>query len=444
MDDAPSSASMPPDFPTLVAQHYPDCDPVAVIGHAGRFAESDDNEVFWHRLVNGQQFIRRFSQQELLDAGLPPSTVSAPNFVGISSVVRDADAFDAELFGYSRQEAESIDPQQRLFLQIAWHALEHAGYAPRGIPHKTGVFGSARVSTYPGKEPLRIAEVAQVKGLQSLMGNHKDYLATRVAYKLNLRGPAISVQTACSSSLVAVHMACESLRAGECDMALAGGVAVSFPQQAGYLHQPGMIFSPDGLCRPFDAEAQGTFGGNGVGAVVLRRLADALRDGAPIVAVVLGSAINNDGGRKIGYTAPSVAGQSEVIREAMALAGVESQQIGLIEAHGTATPLGDPIEVEALRCVFHRRGDGPPCALGSVKSNLGHLDTAAGIASLLKAVLAVERATSVGLRWPSKRIAALHRLPIRSVLASRCALRCAPMAARSLRHLIRDATLAVE
>src|SRR6218665_42216 len=394
MDDAPSSASMPPDFPTLVAQHYPDCDPVAVIGHAGRFAESDDNEVFWHRLVNGQQFIRRFSQQELLDAGLPPSTVSAPNFVGISSVVRDADAFDAELFGYSRQETQSIDPQQRLFLQIAWHALEHAGYAPRGIPHKTGVFGSARVSTYPGKEPLRIAEVAQVKGLQSLMGNHKDYLATRVAYKLNLRGPAISVQTACSSSLVAVHMACESLRAGECDMALAGGVAVSFPQQAGYLHQPGMIFSPDGLCRPFDAEAQGTFGGNGVGAVVLRRLADALRDGDPIVAVVLGSAINNDGGRKVGYTAPSVAGQSEVIREAMALAGVESQQIGLIEAHGTATPLGDPIEVEALRCVFHRRGDGPPCALGSVKSNLGHLDTAAGIASLLKAVLAVERATS--------------------------------------------------
>src|SRR6218665_2617295 len=205
MDDAPSSASMPPDFPTLVAQHYPDCDPVAVIGHAGRFAESDDNEVFWHRLVNGQQFIRRFSQQELLDAGLPPSTVSAPTF-------------DAELFGYSRQEAESIGPQQRLFLQIAWHALEHAGYAPRGIPHKTGVFGSARVSTYPGKEPLRIAEVAQVKGLQSLMGNDKDYVATRVAYKLNLRGPAISVQTACSSSLVAVHMACESLRAGECDM----------------------------------------------------------------------------------------------------------------------------------------------------------------------------------------------------------------------------------
>ncbi|CAD0330451.1 type I polyketide synthase [Xanthomonas hortorum] len=391
MDDA-SPRNAQPDFRALVTQHYPGCDPVAVIGHAGRFADAPDNEALWHNLVNGQACSHHFSRQQLLDAGLPASTVDAPNFVGVGSVVADADAFDADLFGYSRQEAESIDPQQRLFLQIAWHALEHAGYAPRQVPHKTGVFGSARVSTYPGKEPLRIAEVAQVKRLQSLMGNDKDYVATRAAYKLNLHGPAISVQTACSSSLVAVHMACESLRAGECDMAVAGGVAVSFPQHSGYLHQPGMIFSPDGLCRPFDAQAQGTFGGNGAGAVVLRRLADALRDGDPIVAVVLGSAVNNDGGRKVGYTAPSVAGQSEVIREAMTLAGVESRQIGLIEAHGTATPLGDPIEVEALRAVFHGRDDGPACALGSVKSNLGHLDTAAGIASLLKAVLAVERA----------------------------------------------------
>lgn len=382
-----------PDFDALVARHYPDCEPVAVIGHSCRFPESDDCEAFWRNLVEGRELSRRFSRQELLDAGLPAATVDAPNFVGVGTVVRDADAFDAELFGYSRQEAESIDPQQRLFLHIVWHALEHAGYAPRDVPHKTGVFGSARISTYPGREPLRIAEVAQVKGLQSLMGNDKDYVATRVAYKLNLRGPAITVQTACSSSLVAVHMACESLRAGECDMAVAGAVAISFPQQAGYLHQPGMIFSTDGRCRPFDAQAQGTFAGNGIGAVVLRRLADALRDGDPIIAVVLGSAINNDGAQKVGYTAPSVAGQREVIREAMALAGVLRGQIGLIEAHGTGTPLGDPIEVEALRAVFHRRGDGPPCALGSVKSNMGHLDTAAGIASLLKAILAVERGT---------------------------------------------------
>lgn len=393
MDEPRPHSRALPDFEALLARHYPDCEPVAVIGHACRFPESDDSEAFWRNLVDGRECSRRFSRQELLDAGMPAETVDAPNFVPVGTVVPDADAFDAGLFGYSRQEAESIDPQQRLFLQIVWHALEHAGYAPRSVPHKTGVFGSARISTYPGREPLRIAEVAQVRGLQSLMGNDKDYLSSRAAYKLDLRGPAISVQTACSSSLVAVHMACESLRAGECDMAVAGGVAVSFPQQAGYLHQPGMIFSPDGRCRPFDAEAQGTFAGNGVGAVVLRRLADALRDGDPITAVVLGSALNNDGAQKVGYTAPSVAGQRDVIREAMSLAGVVSGQVGLVEAHGTATPLGDPIEVEALRAVFHRRGDGPPCALGSVKSNLGHLDTAAGIASLLKAALAVERAT---------------------------------------------------
>jgi yersiniabactin nonribosomal peptide/polyketide synthase len=229
--------------------------------------------------------------------------------------------------------------------------------------------------------------------MQSLLGNDKDYVATRVAYKLNLQGPALSVQTACSSSLVAVHLACESLRSGESDMAIAGGVALSFPLQAGYIHQPGMIFSADGHCRPFDAEAQGTFPGHGVGAVVLRRLGDAIADGNPIIALLPGSAINNDGERKVGYTAPSVAGQRAVIEEAMLLAGINSRQIGLVEAHGTATPLGDPIEVEALCQAFQtEEGRSTKCSLGSVKSNLGHLDTAAGMASLLKAILAVEHA----------------------------------------------------
>ncbi|WP_342310532.1 beta-ketoacyl synthase N-terminal-like domain-containing protein [Burkholderia pyrrocinia] len=391
MDNTPTSSRVPDRLDALLAMHYPNCEPIAVIGHACRFPEADDSEEFWHNLLAGRDCSSRFTRDELLDAGLDAATVDAPNFVNVGTVVRDADAFDAALFGYSRQEAESIDPQQRLFLQIAWHALEHAGYAPRDVPHRTGVFGAARVSTYPGKVPLRIAEVAQVAGLQSLMGNDKDYVATRVAYKLNLRGPALAVQTACSSSLVAAHLACESLRTGECDMAIAGGAAVSFPQHAGYLHQPGMIFSPDGRCRPFDADAQGTFAGNGVGAVVLRRLRDALRDGDPVVAVLLGSAINNDGDRKAGYTAPSVAGQRDAIRDALMLADIDSTQVGLVEAHGTGTPLGDPIEVDALRGVFHRPGEGPQCALGSVKGNLGHLDTAAGIASLLKAVLAVER-----------------------------------------------------
>ncbi|WP_207004251.1 type I polyketide synthase [Trinickia mobilis] len=396
--DSPASHALPADsadaIESLIARHYPDCEPIAVVGLACRFPEAGDSEAFWRNLVEGRDCARRFTRQALLDAGLDAAMLDAPNFVNAGAVLDDADAFDAALFGYSRQEAELLDPQQRLFLQTVWHSLEHAGYAPREVPHKTGVFGAARISTYPGREPVRVTEVGRVSGLQSLMGNDKDYLATRAAYKLNLRGPALTVQTACSSSLVAVHMACESLRAGDCEMAVAGGVAVSFPQQAGYLHQPGMIFSPDGRCRPFDADAGGTFIGNGVGVVALRRLADALADGDPVVAVLRGSALNNDGSQKVGYTAPSVAGQRDAIREAMRLAGVRADEIGLIEAHGTGTPLGDPIEVEALNDVFRdacTEHPGLRCALGSVKSNLGHLDTAAGIASLIKAVLAVER-----------------------------------------------------
>jgi len=377
----------------LLSRHYPDSEPIAVIGYACRFPEAEDSDAYWANLVAGRECGRRFSRQELLEAGISASVIDDPAYVPRGTVVADAGSFDAELFGYSRQEAESIDPQQRLFLQIAWHALEHAGYAPKLVPHKTGVFGAGRISTYPGREAINIAKVAHVHGLQSLMGNDKDYVATRVAHKLDLRGPVVMVQTACSSSLVATHMACESLRSGECDMAIAGGVAVSFPQVSGYLYQRDMIFSPDGYCRPFDAQARGTYAGNGVAVVVLRRLSDALRDGDPAAAVVLGSAINNDGGRKVGYTAPSVAGQREVIIDAWGLAGVRSQQIGMIEAHGTATPLGDSIELQALHAVFHAPGQGPTCALGSVKSNMGHLDTAAGIASLLKSVLAVERGT---------------------------------------------------
>ncbi|MBI6855834.1 alpha/beta fold hydrolase [Pseudomonas cichorii] len=370
-------------------EFYGTSEPIAVIGLACRFPGASDSTEYWQNLLEGRECSRRFSREELLAAGLDPALIDNPDFVNVASTIDNPDRFDAALFGYSRQEAESIDPQQRLFLQTVWHALEHAGFAPRDVPHKTGVFASGRMSTYPGRENIRVTEVAQVKGLQALMGNDKDYLASRAAYKLNLRGPAMTVQTACSSSLVAVHMACESLRSGECSMAVAGGVAVSFPQQAGYLYQPGMIFSPDGRCRPFDASAQGTFAGNGVGAVTLRRLEDALRDGDPVLAVLRGSAINNDGHHKVGYTAPSVVGQREVISDALLLADIECSSIGMIEAHGTGTPLGDPIEVQALRDVFAQRSDIGGCALGSVKGNLGHLDTAAGIASLIKTVLAV-------------------------------------------------------
>uniref|UniRef100_UPI0030F42C6E type I polyketide synthase n=1 Tax=Xenorhabdus thailandensis TaxID=3136255 RepID=UPI0030F42C6E len=375
---------------TNLTPHYDNCDPIAVIGLACRFPQAPNSDTFWHNLQQGVECTTTLSRQALLDAGIPPEVIDSENFVNQAAILENAEQFDATLFGYSRQEAEMLDPQQRLFLQTAWHALEHAGYAPRNIALKTGVFGSSRISTWPSWSQFAMTDVGKVKGLQALMSNDKDYLATRTAYKLNLKGPALTVQTACSSSLVAVHMACENLRSGECDMALAGGVAVSFPQESGYLYQPGMIFSPDGHCRPFDSQANGTYGGNGVGVVALKRLSDALRDGDPIMAVLRGSAINNDGNEKVGFTAPSVNGQRRVISEALQLADVSIDDIGMIEAHGTGTPLGDPIEVDALRTVFSdRSGAVPPCYLGSVKSNIGHLDTAAGIASLIKAVLSV-------------------------------------------------------
>ncbi|WP_019448446.1 type I polyketide synthase [Cupriavidus sp. BIS7] len=367
---------------------------IAVVGLACRFPASPNADAYWRNLLDGRDCSRRIDRATLCAAGVSPALADDPDYVPVAATIEAADQFDAPLFGYSRADAESLDPQQRLFLQAAWHALEHAGYAPRHVPHRTGVFAACRMSTYPALQAFRDAGPSQVRGIQSLLGNDKDYLATRTAYKLGLTGPALTVQTACSSSLVAVHLACESLRSGECDMALAGGVAVSFPMEAGYLYQPGMIFSPDGTCRPFDAAAQGTYAGHGLGIVVLRRLEDAMRDGDTVMAVLRGSAINNDGERKVGYTAPSVAGQHEVIREAMSVAGIAADDVDLIEAHGTATPLGDPIEIEALRGALAARDPSAPrCRIGSVKGNLGHLDTAAGIASLIKTVLAVHHGT---------------------------------------------------
>jgi len=383
MDKPFINQSAPQTLEDAIQEHYGDCDPIAVIGYACRLADAPDSEAFWDLIIS--------DEKPSLPPLQPDAAISAPNYVKLRGSIADVEAFDAAFFGYSPQEAELIDPQQRLFLESVWHAIEHGGYAPREISFRTGIYGATRVSTYPGQRRIDPLEAGQVKSLQSLMGNDKDYLATRVAYKLNLSGPALTVQTACSSSLVAVHLACESLRAGECDMAVAGGVAISFPQPGGYLHQPGMIFSPDGKCRPFDRNANGTFPGHGVASVTLRRLSDALRDGDPVIAVIRGNAVNNDGAAKAGFTAPSVSGQKRVIREAMAVAGLSPDHIGLIEAHGTATPLGDPIEVQALREVFGVRQDGSRCALGSVKGDLGHLDTAAGIVSFLKAVMCVAR-----------------------------------------------------
>ncbi|MBX2808518.1 MAG: polyketide synthase, partial [Cellvibrionaceae bacterium] len=382
-------------------EYYGNADPIAVIGMACRFPKAPDLEAYWKILSGGQFCGSEFFPQELIAAGVSEATINQDNFVPRAAVIERPDYFDANLFGYSRQEAESIDPQQRLFLQMVWHALEHAGYAPGNVKHKTGVYGTSRISTYPSLANFSVTEVGQVKGMQALLGNDKDYLATRVAHRFNLHGPALTVQTACSSSLVAVHMACESLRGGECDMAIAGGAAISFPQNAGYRYQAGMVFSPDGFCRPFSDQAQGTFGGNGVAAIVLKRLDDALKDGDPVVAVLRGSAINNDGNDKVGFTAPSMRGQQQVIHDALQLADIDPGEVGMVEAHGTGTTLGDPIEIAALQKAygsFSRNNQKSrsnsttkksPCFIGSVKSNLGHLDTAAGIASLIKTILAV-------------------------------------------------------
>ncbi len=363
---------------------------IAVIGLAGRFPGTEGIEPYWESLAAGREGITFFSEEELRSAGAPASLLADPAYVRARGLLAGADLFDAAFFGLSPREADVLDPQHRLLLECAWQALERAGYDPRRYPGLVGVFAGAGSNTYLLFNLARNRKVVDAVGFyQAMLGSDGDFLATRISYKLGLKGPSLTVQTACSTSLVAVHLACRALLAGECDMALAGGVRVSVPQRAGYLHQPGGIFSPDGHCRPFDAAAQGCLDGDGVGIVVLKRLDEAVADGDHVQAVILGSAINNDGSDKVGYTAPSEEGQAEVIALAQALAGVDASTIDYVEAHGTATPMGDPIEVAALRQVFAGIAQ-RSCALGSVKSNIGHLDAAAGIASLIKAVLALE------------------------------------------------------
>jgi len=368
---------------------------VAVIGMAGHFPRARDLAELWQRLRAGEELISYFSREELAEAGVDPGLLRRPAYVPAKAMLPDIDRFDAAFFGFSPREAEIIDPQQRLFLEAAWEALEDAGYDPRRPGGRVGVFAGQSLNTYLLWNVYPNTRLVESVGLfQAFLAADKDFLATRTSYKLGLKGPSVTVQTACSTSLVAVHMACRSLLGGECEMALAGGVGVSVPVKSGYLYQQGGIASPDGHCRPFDSAAQGTVPGNGLGIVVLKRLADAVRDGDSVRAVILGSAINNDGADKVGFTAPSVDGQVEVISEALARAGVGAETVAYVEAHGTGTPLGDPIEVAALRQVFAAAapaGAAPASvALGSIKSNLGHLDAAAGIAGLLKAVLALE------------------------------------------------------
>ncbi|MEU7894919.1 amino acid adenylation domain-containing protein [Nonomuraea sp. NPDC049152] len=362
---------------------------VAVVGMALRVPGADTPDAFWRNLRDGVESITTFTDEELLDAGISPDEAARPDYVRRLGVVQDMEGFDAALFGFSRREAQMLDPQHRLLLECAWEALEHAG-SPSGTADKvTGVYAGVGESAYLHHNLLPNGDlVARVGAFQTSIGNDKDFVPTRISYKLDLRGPSVSVQTGCSTSLVAVHMACQALGSGECDVALAGGATV-IPQRRGYLHEKGGIKSPDGRCRAFDAAADGTVAGSGAAVVVLKRLDDALADGDVIHAVIRGSAVNNDGARKVGFTAPSVEGQADVIAEALAVADVDPSTITYVEAHGTGTVLGDPIEVAALKSVF---GGGPVgrCALGSVKTNIGHLDTAAGAAGLIKTVLALK------------------------------------------------------
>ncbi|HCE72757.1 MAG TPA: beta-ketoacyl synthase, partial [Ruegeria sp.] len=364
---------------------------VAIIGITGRFPDARDVAAFWQNLVAGVRSIRSFTDAELLAAGVDPEVLNDPNFVKHGTRLDDIELFDAAFFGYTPREAEVMDPQHRLFLECAWQALEQAGYDPEGFRGAIGVFAGSATSTYRGNNLHTNREIAEAAGgLQLAVGNDVDSLASTVSYKLNLRGPSVAVQTFCSTSLVAVHMACQSLLTYECGLALAGGAVIAVPQGEGYMYQEGGILSPDGHCRTFDAKAQGSVMSNGVGVVLLKRMTDALKDGDTIYAVIRGSAVNNDGIRKVGYTAPGLNGQSAVITIAQNRAEVDPDTVSYIEAHGTATPLGDSIELAALIKAFERGTERKQfCALGSVKPNIGHLDRASGVTGLIKTTMAL-------------------------------------------------------
>lgn len=359
---------------------------IAIIGMAGRFPGSPDVETFWQNLTSGREAISFFGGEET------NGSENGRHVVNAAGVMDGVELFDAEFFGYSPREAELMDPQQRLFLEYAWIALERAGYDPLACPGSVGVFAGAGMDGYLFELLSDHRAAADVDHFQLVLHNNRDFLTTRVSYKLNLKGPSINIQTACSTSLVAVHCACTSLLNYQCDMALAGGVSVRVPRQSGYVYREGMVFSPDGHCRAFDASAQGTVPGEGLGIVVLKRLDDALADRDHIHAVIKGGAVNNDGFHKVGFTAPSEEGQLEAIVTAQALAGFEPDSIRYIETHGTGTRLGDPIEIAALRQAFASRSRQEQfCALGAVKTNIGHLDAAAGVAGLIKTVHCLEQ-----------------------------------------------------
>ena len=373
---------------------------IAVIGMSGRFPGAKNIEQFWENLKNGVESITNFSERELENSDVDPALLRDPNYVKAAPMLEDIESFDASFFGYNPREAEQMDPQSRIFLECVWEALENAGYNPKNYDGSIGLYAGQSLSTYMLRNAYPKFDfrnsILTANNLQNLILNEREFLPTRVSYKLNLKGPSINVQTACSSSLVSIHLARQSLLVGECDIAIAGGISIYLPQKTGYLYEEGMILSPDGHCRTFDAKAKGTLFGGGVGVVVLKPLVNALADGDRIDAVIKGSAINNDGALKVGFTAPSVGGQAEVVAEALANADIEAETIGYVEAHGTATPQGDPIEVAGLTQAFsHHTQKKGFCAIGSVKTNIGHLDVAAGVTSFIKTVLMLKHKSLV-------------------------------------------------
>lgn len=364
---------------------------IAVIGMSGRFPGARNLDEFWYNLRDGIESISFFTKKELESAGIDRAHLDSPDYIRAGAVLDDIELFDAAFFGFSPREAEIMDPQYRFFITQVWEALENSGYNTETYDGSIGIFGGMSFSKYLVLNLLTNEELVASEGtLQLRILNDKDFLVSLAAYKLNLRGPSVTVQTACSTSLVAVNIACMNLLNYQCDIALAAGVSVNPQGKSGYFRQEG-VYSADGHCRSFDARAGGTLAGDGVGVVVLKRLSEAIADGDFIHAVIKGSAINNDGALKVGYTAPSVDGQAEVIAMAQAFAGVGAETISFVEAHGTATPMGDPIEISALTQVFRTRTNKTGfCGIGSVKTNIGHLDAAAGVASLIKTILALK------------------------------------------------------
>ncbi|OUR86931.1 hypothetical protein A9Q81_27095 [Gammaproteobacteria bacterium 42_54_T18] len=366
---------------------------LAIVGMAGRFPGADTVDEFWDNIANKKESITFYSKEELNEAGVSDVLLNNPRYVRAKSAISDVKGFDASFFGFSNREAQITDPQQRLFLECSWEALEDANFVPDNEKGRTGVYAGVGINNYMMNNLSGHPELIQAVGDYPLMiGNDKDYLASRIAYKLNLDGPAVVVQTACSTSLVAVHTACQALLNQECDTALAGGVSLGRLEKSGYLYQPGMIMSPDGHCRAFDAKAEGTVQGQGAGVVVIKRLDDALVNNDHIYAVIKGTAINNDGSNKPGYTSPAVEGQAKVVLSAIASADMSPDDISYIETHGTGTPMGDPIEIEGLSEAFRTEAlQRDPCAIGSVKTNIGHLDAASGVVGLIKVAKAMEQ-----------------------------------------------------